>query len=144
MPLIHPICKRQLILKIRHSRIKLLNTFSDAPIPGVSLTTCQPANTCDYLVLRYHTHMSHISRPISIYFSYKQPFSYNILQEFIVQLFYTFTCQNILKLDCSNIFYKNVSQSHNPAFFVLTASKERRLLANLKGGSHDGVSKAQY
>ena len=77
-----------------------------APIPGVPLTTRQPSETYEYRVLRYHTHMSHISRPISIYFSYKEPFSYNILQEFDVQLFYTFTCQNILKLDCYNIFYK--------------------------------------
>ena len=51
-----------------------------------------------------------------IYFSYKYTNAYNILQEFDVQLFYTFTCQNILKLDCSNIFYKNASQGHNPAF----------------------------
>ena len=114
----------------------------DAPILGVPLITRQPAETCEYWVLRYHTHMSHISRPISVYFSYKQPFSYNILQEFDVQLFYTFTCQNILKLDCSNIFYKNASQGYNPAFFVFTASMERHLLTYLKGGSHDGVSKA--
>ena len=106
----------------------LVPASCDAPIPGVSLTTCQPTETCEYQVLRYHTHMSHISRPISIYFSYKYPISYDILQEFDVQLFYTFTCQNILKLDCSNIFYKNASQGHNPAFFVLTTSKERRLL----------------
>ena len=33
--------------------------------------------------------------------------------------------------------------THNPTFFVLTASKERRLLVYLKGWSHDGVSKAQ-
>ena len=39
-------------------------------------------------------------------FSYKYTNSYNILQEFDVQLFYTFTCQHILKLDCFNIFYK--------------------------------------
>ena len=46
---------------------------------------------------------------------------YNILQEFDVQLFYTFTCQYILKLDYSNIFYKNTSQGHNPAFLILPA-----------------------
>ena len=115
----------------------------DTPIPGVPLTTRQPTKTCEYRVLRYPTHMSHILRPISIYFSYKYPISYDILQEFDVQIFYTFTYQNILKLDCSNIFYKNASQGHNPTFFVPMASKERRLLVYLKGGSHDGVSKAQ-
>ena len=78
----------------------------EAPVPRVPLTTHQPTKTCEYRVLRYHTHMSHISRLISAYFSYKEPFSYNILQEFDVQLFYTFTCQNILKLDYSNIFLK--------------------------------------
>ena len=72
---------------------------------------------------------------LSVYFSYKYTNSYNILQQFDVQLLYTFTCQNVLKLNCSNIFYKNTSQGHNPAFFVLTASKERRLLMYLKGWS---------
>ena len=87
-------------------------SICDAPFSGVPFTTRQPAKTCEYRVLKHHTHMSHISRPISVYFSYKQPFSYNSLQEFDVQLFYTFTCQNIFKLDCSNIFYKNASQGH--------------------------------
>ena len=36
-------------------------------IPGVSLTTRQPSKTCGYQVPRYHTHMSHISRPIPAY-----------------------------------------------------------------------------
>ena len=58
-------------------------------------------------------------------------------------MFNSFTCQSILKLDCSNIFYKNTSQGHNPTFFVLTALKERRFLVYLKGWSHNGVSKAQ-
>ena len=115
----------------------------DTPIPGVPLTTRQLAETCRYRVPRYHTHMSHISRLISILFSHNYPISYNILQEFDVPLFYTFTCQIILKLDCSNIFYKNASQSHNPTFFVLTALKEHRLLVYLKEGSHNEVSKAQ-
>ena len=42
-----------------------------APILGVLLTTRQPAETYEYRVLQYHTHMSHISRPITVYFSYK-------------------------------------------------------------------------
>ena len=62
------------------------------------------------------------------------------IQEFNVQLFYI---PKYMKLHCSNIFYQNVSQGHNSAFFILTGSKERRLLMYLKGGSHDGVSKAQ-
>ena len=36
-------------------------------ISGVLLTTRQPAETCGYRVPRYHTHMSHISRPIPAY-----------------------------------------------------------------------------
>ena len=36
-------------------------------IPGVPLTTRQLAKTCGYGVPRYHTHMSHISRPIPAY-----------------------------------------------------------------------------
>ena len=74
--------------------------YCDAPIPGVPLITRQPAETYEYRVLQYHTHMSHTSRPIYA------NFSHNNLQEFDVQLVYTFTCQDILKLDCSNIFYK--------------------------------------
>ena len=46
----------------------------DAPNPGVPLTTRQPMETCEYRVLRYHTHMSHTSRPISIYYSYNNLF----------------------------------------------------------------------
>ena len=36
-------------------------------ILGVPLTTLQPAETCGYRVPRYHTHMSHVSRPIPAY-----------------------------------------------------------------------------
>ena len=46
----------------------IIHTDCDAPIPGVPLTTHQPAETSEYRLLRYHTHMSHISRPISIFF----------------------------------------------------------------------------
>ena len=53
------------------------------------------------------------------------------IQEFNVQLFYI---PKYMKLYCSNIFYKNVSQGHNPTFFILTALKERLLLVYLKGG----------
>ena len=34
--------------------------------PGVPLTTHQPVETCEHQVLRYHIHISHISRPISV------------------------------------------------------------------------------
>ena len=34
--------------------------FCDSPIPGVPLTTRQPAETCKYRVSRYHTHFLHI------------------------------------------------------------------------------------
>ena len=62
-----------------------------------------------------------------------------ILIIFYKSLMYnSFTCQSILKLDCYNIFYKNTFQGHNPAFFLLTASKERRLLVYLKGGPMTG------
>ena len=62
------------------------------------------------------------------------------IQEFNVQLFYI---PKYMKLYCFNIFYKKVSQGHNPTFVILSTSKERRLLVYLKGGYHDGVSKAQ-
>ena len=72
---------------------------------------------------------------------YRDPFLYNFLtnNQFLIifhksLMYNSFTCQNILKLDYSNIFYKNASQGHNPAFFILTASKEHRLLMYLKGG----------
>ena len=48
----------------------IIHTDCDAPIPEVPLTTHQPAETSEYQLLRYHTHMSHISRPISIFLSY--------------------------------------------------------------------------
>ena len=41
-------------------------SFCDTPISGVPLTTRQPAETCEYRVSRYHTHLSHIWRPISV------------------------------------------------------------------------------
>ena len=89
------------------------------------------------------THRIFVVAFLYINISYKYTNSYNILQEFDVQLFYTFTCQNILNLYCRNIFLKNTSQDHNPAFFVFTALKERRLLVYLKGWSYDRVSKAK-
>ena len=63
------------------------------------------------------------------------------IQELNVQLFYK---PKYMKLHCSNIFYKMFFQGHNSAFFILMASREHRLLVYLKGGSHDGVSKAQW
>ena len=62
------------------------------------------------------------------------------IQEFNVLLLYI---PKIHQLYCSNIFLQNANQGHNSTFFLLTASRERRLLVYLKGGSHDGVRKAQ-
>ena len=59
-------------------------------------------------------------------------------------IYFSYTYQKYMKLYCSNIFLQNVAQGHNPTFFLLTASREHRLLVYLKGGgSQDGVSKAQ-
>ena len=83
---------------------------------------------------------------------YRDPFLYNFLtnNQFLI-IFHKSLCTTLLhfympkyiKLDYSNIFYKNTSQGHNPAFFLLMVSKKGRLLMYLKGGPHDGVSKAQ-
>ena len=43
------------------------DSLCDTPILGVPLNTRQPAETCGYRVPRYHTHMSHMSRPIPAY-----------------------------------------------------------------------------
>ena len=58
-------------------------------------------------------------------------------------MYFSFTYPKYMKLYCSNIFLQKAAQGHNPTFFLLTASRERRLLVYLKVGSHDGVSKAQ-
>ena len=58
-------------------------------------------------------------------------------------MYFSYTYPKYIKLYCSNIFLQNANQGHNSTFFLLTASRERRLLVYLKGGSHDGVSKAQ-
>ena len=58
-------------------------------------------------------------------------------------MYFSFTYPKYMKLYCSKIFLQNAAQGHNPTFSLLTASRERRLLVYLKGGSHDGVSKAQ-
>ena len=47
------------------------STMCDTPIPGVPLTTRQPAETCGYRVSRYHTHLSHILRLIPAYLIHK-------------------------------------------------------------------------
>ena len=61
------------------------------------------------------------------------------IQEFNVTLFYI---PKIYKTILFKYILQNASQGHNPASLVLTASMECRLLVYLKGGSHDGVSKA--
>ena len=58
-------------------------------------------------------------------------------------MYFSYTYPKYIKLYCSNIFLQNANQGHNSTFFLLTVSRERRLLVYLKGGSHDGVSKAQ-
>ena len=45
--------------------------YCDTPIPGVPLTTRQPTETYKYRVSRYHTHLSHILRPILAYLIHK-------------------------------------------------------------------------
>ena len=65
-------------------------------------------------------------------------FLINIHKSLMYNSYTLFTFQNILKLDYSNIFYKNASQGYNPAFFVLMVSKERCLLVYLKGGPTTG------
>ena len=66
-------------------------------------------------------------------------FFYNILQEFDVQLFYTFTCQNILKQDCSNIFYTKYFSRPQPGL-LLTHGLEGALPSNVleRGGPMKG------
>ena len=66
------------------------------------------------------------------YFSYKS------------SMYFSFTYPKYMKPYCSNIFLQKAAQGHNPTFFLLTASGKRRLFVYLKGGSHDGVSKAQW
>ena len=58
-------------------------------------------------------------------------------------MYFSFSYPKYMKLYCSNIFLQKAAQGQNPTFFLLTASRERRLLVYLKVGSHDGVSKAQ-
>ena len=47
-------------------KLDIEKAYCDAPIPGVPLTTRQPAETCGYRVPRYHAHMSHILRPLPV------------------------------------------------------------------------------
>ena len=49
-------------------------------------------------------------------------------------MYFTFTYPKYVKLYCSNIFLQKAAQGHNPTFFLLTASREHRLLVYLKGG----------
>ena len=54
--------------------------------------------------------------------------------------------QTCIDQNVSYMFYKIYNQSHMSAFFLKEASSERRLpeySLYLKGGSHDGVNKAQ-
>ena len=58
-------------------------------------------------------------------------------------MYFSYTYPKYMKLYCSNIFLQNAAQGHNPTFFALMATMEHKLLVYLKGGSHNGVSKAQ-
>ena len=51
-----------------------------------------------------------------------------------VQCTSLFTYPKYIKLYFSNIFLQNATQGHNSTFFLLTASRERRLLVYLKRG----------
>ena len=59
---------------------------------------------------------------IYFFFSYKS------------SMYFSFTYPKYMKLYCSNIFLQKAAQGHNPTFFLLTASREHRLLVYLKGG----------
>ena len=58
----------------------------------------------------------------SFFFSYKS------------SMYFSFTYPKYMKLYCSNIFLQKAAQGHNPTFFLLTASREHRLLVYLKRG----------
>ena len=58
-------------------------------------------------------------------------------------IYFSFTYPKYMKLYCSNIFLQKSCSRPQPDLLLLTASREHRLLVYLKGGSHDGVSKAQ-
>ena len=49
-------------------------------------------------------------------------------------MYFSFTYPKYVKLYCSNIFLQKAAQGHNPTFFLLTASREHRLLVYLKRG----------
>ena len=53
-------------------------------------------------------------------------------------MYFSFTYPKYMKLYCSNIFLQKAAQGHNPTFFLLTASREHRLLVYLKGGGGGG------
>ena len=55
-------------------------------------------------------------------------------------MYFSFTYPKYMKLYCSNIFLQKAAQGHNPTFFLLTASREHRLLVYLKGGGGGGYS----
>ena len=99
----------------------------DTPIPGVPLTTRQPAKTCGYRVSRYHTHLSHVLRPIPAYLIHKYTKIYDML----------FNQQSIYS---PFIQQKGIHELY-PAL-IPYAGKPPALDLYLKGGSHDEVSKA--
>ena len=72
----------------------------DTPIPGVPLTTRQPAKTCGYRVSRYHTHLSHVLRLITAYLIHKYTKIYDRLfnqQSFTVLYKTRHFIQNVTK-----------------------------------------------
>ena len=91
--------------------------------PRLSLVNNNYATLCDAPIFGGHFFFFFFSFKSSMYFSFTYP--------------------KYMKLYCSNIFLQKAAQGHNPTLFLLTASREHRLLMYLKGGSHDGVSKAQ-
>ena len=111
--------------------VHFFKSIYDAPKPEGPYTQIP---CCDTSKFRGSVDNSSTRRIFVVEFLYIFLTNIQILIIFYKSLMYnSFTCQSILKLNCSNIFYKNTSQGHNSAFFVLTVSKERCLLVYLKG-----------
>ena len=117
-------------------------------IPGVPLTTRQPEETCGYHVPRYHTHMSHIPRPIPTY-------SIHNIHKYMIDYNHSLFTVPLIPKRCTcfgpdRIYYKIKTKQNKtkpcPAlipYAVPYVGQPPALDLYLKGGSHDGVSKAQ-
>ena len=85
-----------------------------------------------------------IYRDLFLYnFLTNNSFLINIHKSLMYNSYTLFTFQNILKLDYSNIFYKNASQWLQPSLLHTHGLKGALSSRVPETGSHDGVSKAQ-